>query len=920
MSDRDYRKHFAQHPLRKSEVQLVVMTGDKLVIMGELQVEVQKPNDESVHLLSAVIVKRQSNKSFVPLLGRNWLDVLYPGWRDRFVNSIRGYENRGLDRERAILLSQIRSRYSGIITKNLDEPIEGFMAEIHLRDDARPIFYRANEVPYALKEKVSDELDRLVRENIIKPVKRSDWASPIVIVPKSDGNIRLCVDCKVTINKVINTEHYPLPNISDIFANLSGYRYYAKIDLSGAYMQVRVSEESRKYLTINTHKGLFEYLRLPFGITSAASTFQRVMDEILKDLEGIQCYLDDILVGSDTIEGLKQKVLEVFDRLQRYKVKVNLEKCEFLVEKVAYLGHEISENGLSPCEEKVKAIAKVPTPKDAAQLKSYLGMVNYYSKFVPNLSIRLAPLYELIKKNVKFRWSEQCDKVFQESKKMLLDNRVLQLYDPKLPIVVICDSSAVGVGAVLCHKIGEVERPVFYVSSTLSNAEKNYPNLHREALAIVFALTKFAKYIFGKKITVVTDNKPLVTIFNQKKGIPPLAAARLQKYAYAISIFDFDIVYRKGKKIPEADALSRLPIEGETGVDSDVLVNNVREEIPINLDLIGKETQKDQFFRKLYKCVSHGWEDHAVTDDLKYYYERVSSLSTEGECLMFCERVMVPLSCRERILELLHGCHLGIVRMKQMARRYVYWRGMDTDIERFVKGCRACSVTGRAVTKELTQWPSVNRPFERLHVDFCHIAGKTLLVIVDSYSKWMDVKVMKNTDAQSVINVLDSFFSIFGYCDTIVSDNGPPFGSGMLKSWAKWLGIKLIKSPSYSPESNGQAERAVQTAKTSLRKLLNDQNYMHKNLNELIRIFLVSNRNSYSQVFGCSPNDMIFKFVPKTELDTKLKIVKQKKVTFDDKVSFSDEVVEKRIVKKNKDFHKKASKNVSSTETVREKF
>lgn len=387
---------------------------------------------------------------------------------------------------------------------------------------------------------MSDELDRLVRENIIKPVKRSDWASPIVVVPKSDGNIRLCVDCKVTINKVINTEHYPLPNISDIFANLSGYRYYAKIDLSGAYMQVRVSEDSRKYLTINTHKGLFEYLRLPFGISSAASTFQRIMDEILMDLEGIECYLDDILIGSDTIEGLRQKVFEVFDRLKRFKVKVNLDKCEFLVEKVAYLGHEISERGLSPSEEKVRAIVKVPTPKDVTQLKSYLGMVNYYSKFVPNLSIRLAPLYELIRKNVRFRWTKECERVFQESKRMLLDNRVLQLYDPKLPIVVICDSSAVGVGAVLCHKIGEVERPVFYVSSTLSNAEKNYPNLHREALAIVFALTKFSKYIFGQKITVVTDNKPLVTIFNQKKGIPPLAAAgyrsMLMRFRYLILI------------------------------------------------------------------------------------------------------------------------------------------------------------------------------------------------------------------------------------------------------------------------------------------------------------------------------------------------------------------------------------------------
>lgn len=927
MSKRDYEKHFAQYPLKDSNVQLVVMTGEKLMILGIFNVEVKKPNDDTVHSLNVVVVKSTNKKNFVPLLGRNWLDVLYPGWRDRFVNSISSSDDRCLERERKVLLSQIRSKYSEIITKNLEEPIDGFTAEVYLRDESRPVFYRANEVPYALKDKVSEELDRLVRENIIQPVKRSEWASPIVVVPKADGSIRLCVDCKVTINKVICTEHYPLPNINDIFANLSGFRYYAKIDLSGAYMQVRVSDDSRKYLTINTHKGLYEYMRLPFGISSAASTFQSIMDEILKDLEGVQCYLDDILIGSDTIEGLKEKVYGVFDRLQRYKVKVNLEKSEFLVPKIAYLGHEISENGLSPCEDKVKAIVSVPRPGDATQLKSYLGMVNYYSKFVPNLSIRLAPLYNLIKKNVKFRWTKECESVFEQSKKMLLDNRVLHLYDPKLPIIVICDSSAVGVGAVLCHKVGELEKPVFYVSSTLSNAEKNYPNLHREALAIVFALTKFAKYIFGKKITVVTDNKPLVSIFNQKKGIPPLAAARLQKYAYAISIFDFDIVYRKGKKIPEADALSRLPIEGSTGIDSKVQVNSVQEEIPMNLTTIGRETQKDKLHRKLFKCVRDGWEDHAVTDDLKFYYERVSSLSTDGECLLFCERVMVPLSCRERTLELLHGCHLGIVRMKQMARKYVYWRGMDEDIERFVKTCRVCCVTGKAVTKEFSKWPSVQRPFERLHLDFCHIAGKTLLIIVDSYSKWMDVKIMKNTDAQSVIDIMDSLFLIFGYCETIVSDNGPPFGSGMLKSWAKWLGIKLVKSPSYCPEANGLAERAVQTAKMSLRKLLNDPNYMHKNLNELIKIFLMSYRNTYSQAIGCSPGNKIFNYEPKTELDTKLKVVKQeekktkqKRVTFNDKLSFSDEVLDVRKLNKKDNYNNEISKKINKEEKVMEKY
>lgn len=483
---------------------------------------------------------------------------------------------------------------------------------------------------------------------------------------------------------------------------------------------------------------------------------------------------------------------------------------------------------------------------------------------------------------------------------MLVDNKVLHLYDPKLPIVVICDSSQVGVGAVLCHVVNGVEKPVFYASSTLSKAERNYPNLHREALAVVFGLTKFAKYIFGRKILVVTDNKPLVAIFDQKKGIPPLAAARLQKYAYAIAIFEFEIVYRKGTKIPEADALSRLPIEGVTGIDSDVTICSVEEEVSLDFTLIGRETQRDPILKRLFNYVKNGWDDHAVEKDLKFFYEKLSSLSIAEECLLFCERVLIPSSCQQRVLELLHGCHLGIVRMKQMARRYVYWRGLDDDIENFVRTCKVCSVTGRSVSKKFSTWPSVTRPFERLHVDFFHICGKTLLIVVDSFSKWIEVRIMRTTDAQAVIDELESIFVVFGYCDEIVSDNGPPFGSGMMKKWADFFKIKLTKSPSYCPEANGLAERGVQTAKTSLCKMLNDPKYMHKSLKEMINVFLMSYRNSYSQALGCNPSDKMFNFNPKIDLDVKFKSPKEekkkgkKKVRFDDRIRYSDGHTQKK--------------------------
>ncbi|XP_055522539.1 uncharacterized protein K02A2.6-like [Wyeomyia smithii] len=539
-------------------------------------------------------------------------------------------------------------------------------------------------------------------------------------------------------------------------------------------MQIKVTEESQKYLVVNTHKGLYAYTRSPFGISSAASTFQRIMDEILAGIEGVESYLDDILIGSETIKGLFKNVYKVLDQLLKHKVKVNWNKSEFLVQEIKYLRHKVSEKGLSPSDEKIEAIVDAPRSRDVSQLKSFLDMINYYSKFIPNLSVKLSPLYTLLKKNSRFEWNEKCEQVFGECKKLLLSNNLLELYNPELPIVVICDASSNGVGAVLCHRVGEIEKPVFYVSSTLSASEKNYPNLHREALGIVFGLTKFFKYIYGKRFKVVTDNKPLASIFNFKKGIPSLTVTRLQKYVHMLSIFDFEIEYRPGSKISNADALSRLPTQRETGIEDVADLRWVSDEAEIvDLEMIGRATQEDPRMRELFTCIREGWKESSVPADLRFFFTNQSCLSLYKNCVMYSERVVAQRSCRIRILELLHGCHLGVVRMKQAARKFVFWQGLDKEIEEIVQQCEVCSSMGRSVKKKFSEWPKALRPFGRVHLDFFQLAG--FLILIDAYSKWMDIRMMPEKDAEALIDVLNSVFRIFGKCDTLVSDNGPPF-------------------------------------------------------------------------------------------------------------------------------------------------
>jgi RNase H-like domain found in reverse transcriptase len=224
------------------------------------------------------------------------------------------------------------------------------------------------------------------------------------------------------------------------------------------------------------------------------------------------------------------KVKLVLNRLASYNVKINGEKCQFFVEKVKYLGHILSAEGISPNPQKVEAVIKAPAPKNRSQLKSFAGMLMYYAKFQPQLSMKMSPLFNLLKKETEWNWTKECQDIFEQCKKDLCSDKVLMHYDPKLPIVIECDACIDGISGVLSHKVNGEVRPVFYVSRTLTRAEKNNPILHLEALAIVFSLEKFYKYVFGHKVEIFTDHKPLEGIFGRKKGMPPVFAARVQRY------------------------------------------------------------------------------------------------------------------------------------------------------------------------------------------------------------------------------------------------------------------------------------------------------------------------------------------------------------------------------------------------------
>ncbi|GAA6095243.1 uncharacterized protein K02A2.6-like [Tachysurus ichikawai] len=351
-----------------------------------------------------------------------------------------------------------------------------------------------NALPYALKPKVEASLDELVKKGVLEPVNVSKWATHIVQVIKKDGGIRICGDFNVTVNPLLSAEQYPLPHINDLFAGLPGGQRFSKIDLNQAYLQMHVEGQSRELLTMNAHKGLFQYKHLPFGMTSAPSIFQQAIDQILVGLPGVVCYLDDILV-TGTDEELHLKHLDAtLARLKEYGLKVCKDKCEFFQFAVEYLhvGHVIDASGLHTSPSKVKAIVDAPIPKNVRQLRSFLSLLNYYGRFIPNIATLLKPLHKLLCHTNNWNWASKCQESFSKAKETILRSNALAYFDPAFPIQLGCDASPYGVGAVLSHVMPNgQERPIAFASRSLSKAEANYVQIEREALSIVFGVCKF---------------------------------------------------------------------------------------------------------------------------------------------------------------------------------------------------------------------------------------------------------------------------------------------------------------------------------------------------------------------------------------------------------------------------------------------
>lgn len=731
----------------------------------------------------------------------------------------------------------------------------GAPIHLELKEGAKPVERPPRPVPFALREAAEAAIDKLVKADVLEPVDASEWATPVVIVEKTDGTIRLCADYSSTVNPQTKTADYPPDEFDRLIGSVGPGYHFSKIDLADAYLQFRVDEETAELLTINTCKGRYKFKRLPPGLSVAPGVFQRKMQTLFAKTKNVFVYFDDLFVFAPTKKELQEVTRQVLTILKEHHLKVKLQKCLFDVPELDYLGYKLTRDGVKPTDAKIEAITKMPAPENVDQLRSYLGFVNYYNRFIPSKSTIFQPLYALLTQEEPFVWTSSCQRAMDEVKRLLTSAPALTYYNPKQPLRLACDGSRKGLGAVLSHVNSDgTEVPIMHISRSLKKAELNYSQVENEALAVVWAVKRLKKFLWGRPFEIVTDHLPLLRIFNPEKPISEMLPGKIKRYCLFLREFLYQIRHKAGKEHSNADCLSRLPLptsEGETEMFADVKIafmEFVGPDKAVSADDMKRETTKDVDLDVVKQAILHGRPSH---DKFQPYTQYWDSLTVSNGIVLFAERAVVPKSLRDRVIKLLHHTHFGEARMKTAARSVVWWPGMDKDLEREAKSCEKCLAANNSPNRlPPLPWSKPLSPWSRVHLDFFEPhRGSPFLIAVDASTGWIEVEATKGMDAAEVVAICRRLCRRFGLCDMFVCDNGPAFRSSLFQDFCTRNQIKTVFAPPYSPSTNGVAERGVQTVKKFLKKI------PEKEWNSQLDSFLLGYNTTPNPVTQMSPSE-----------------------------------------------------------------
>lgn len=731
---------------------------------------------------------------------------------------------------------------------------------IELVNNAVPVISPVRKVPLPLMDKLKEAVDDLVSQKILEKVEGpSDWVNPLVIVKKPNNQLRLCMDPKY-LNLAIKREHCVIPTFEEISAKLTGAKLFSTLDAANGFYQIQLDEESSKLCTMGTPFGRYKFLRLPYGIKCAPEVFSDRFSKIFQ-IPGVAIYIDDILVFGKSKTEHDERLRQVLNIAKSNGVTFNLSKCKFAQTEIKYMGYTISDKGVSPNFETIKAVKEMQTPSCKEDLQRILGVLNYVSKFIPNFSDNTAPLRQLLKKDSLFRWDPEHEEAFNKLKVKLTSRPVLQFYDVNQDAVLSVDSSMSGTGAVLLQN----NLPVAYASKALTETQKRYAQIEKELLAICFGLQKFHNYVYGKSNVIVeTDHLPLLGVFKKSLNQCP---ARLQRMLIQIQKYDFKLIHKRGKDLVIADTLSRayLPLNGRDNdwdLELHSHVNLITSQININdkcLTELREETAKDSELQELIKIINNGWPNNSknIKNSLKIYSKYKSDLTIIEGIIYKDQRCLIPKNMRTKILDKIHYTHLGLNKCIKLAEESVFWPTMKNEIKTTVENCVLCQKFSNSQPAEpLHPHEIIKIPWYKVGCDLFEIDNQKYLLVVDYYSKYVEMEALGiNTTSNRIISVLKSMFARHGIPNILISDGGPQFSSEQFEQFSQeWNFTHNFSSPRY-PQSNGMAERYIQTIKNMLRKVLAD--------NKDINLALLHYRNT-PIINGCSPFQLLMSRTART--------------------------------------------------------
>ncbi|KAL4008088.1 hypothetical protein ACER0C_001940 [Sarotherodon galilaeus] len=677
---------------------------------------------------------------------------------------------------------------------------------IQINESVAPKVHPPRKIPVTLREKL---------KVITKIEEPTQWVNPIVTVEKATGRLRVCLDPR-DLNTAVMREHYQLPTAEEITSRLAKAKYFTVLDTSSGFWQLKLDEASSRLCTFNTPFGRYRFLRLPFGINSAPEVFHRTVRQLFEGIDGTKVQHDD-------------RLRQVLERARAKNFKLNKDKCKVGLEEIKYLGHIFSADGLKPDQSKIEAVKKMPTPECKKD-------------FIPNMSQHTEPLRGLTRDDVAWQWEGEHQHAFNKLKTFLTEAPVLRYYDVQLPVTLSVDALKSGLGAVLLQE----GKPVAYASRSLTETEQRYAQIEKEMLAIVFGAECFHQYVYGREVNVESDHKPLEVIMKKPLSSAP---ARIQRLLMRLQKYQVQVQYKPGSEMYIADTLSRayLPVTSSSDNHIEDQVHMVISNLPVTsakLEEFRKEIRNDVTLTKLTETVLDGWPEarNQAATEIRAYWNYREQISVVDGVLFKGEQLIVPVALRAEMLKRIHEGHLGIESCRRRAREVLFWPGMSQSITEMVNCCDVCSTHQKRQNKEPLHPHSVpERPWQK--IGFIEV-------------EWLK----SDTRSATVITHLKSQFARHGIPETVISDNGPQFSSHEFQDFAKeWEFCHNTMSPHHA-QSNGMAERGVQTVKLLLKKAKAEGNDPYLSLMNL--------RSTPLEDIGASPAQLLMGRRIRTRLPT----------------------------------------------------